>query len=59
MFPNGVVSESREERQDFMNNDDTPETDTWEQFDQKFFANSDNLIELCYSYAKTNQESFK
>jgi hypothetical protein len=42
-----------------MNNDDTPETDNWEQFDQKFFANSDNLLELCYSYATSNKEAFK
>lgn len=59
LFPEGKVSVSRDERQDFMNNDDTPETDNWEEYDQKFFANSDNLVDLCYAYALANKESFK
>ncbi len=58
-FPNGKVSININERQDFMNDESTSNTINWEEYDQKFYKNSDNLLDLCYSYAIANKDNFK
>lgn len=58
-FPGGKASNKINERQDFMNDDPTPETDDWESFDQRFFTSSDNLLELSYNYVIANKDNFQ
>jgi hypothetical protein len=55
VFPNGQVPKDINERQDLM---DSFEDDTWEQFDQKFYAYPENLNELNLEFVRKHKDSF-
>lgn len=57
-FPESKVPKDREERADLMLGKVDPESDRWEQLDERFFAYEDSLIDLNLAFVRANIDEF-
>ncbi len=58
IFPDGIIPEDRNKRQEIMDSIEDKTSDSWEQLDNKFYDYEDDLTELIIEYIKKNRKEF-